>query len=64
MQESNLAASDVEYVADMLKAIVRTKDCLEAVSPEALEDLESSLTVAEAALRRVAAEMQSIEKTV
>ncbi len=61
MQEANLDISDIEYVADMLKAIVWTKDQLIAVSPETLEDLEASLAIAEASLRRVAAEMQTVE---
>lgn len=58
MQETNIEISDVEYVADMLKAILWVKQDLEHVSQEALDDLEISLNVAEAALRRVAAEMQ------
>ena len=58
MQETNIEISDVEYGADMLKAILWVKQDLEHVSQEALDDLEISLNVAEAALRRVAAEMQ------
>ncbi|MEM7639718.1 MAG: hypothetical protein AAGA89_08290 [Pseudomonadota bacterium] len=58
MQTPNIEISDVEYVADMLKAILWVKEDLEHVSPETLEDLEVSLSVAEAALRRVAAEMR------
>ena len=58
MQETNIETSDVEYVADMLKAILWIKQDLEHVSQEALDDLEISLNVAEAALRRVAAEMR------
>lgn len=58
MQTPNIEISDVEYVADMLKAILWVKEDLEHVSPETLEDLEVSLCVAEAALRRVAAEMR------
>ena len=58
MQETNIEISDVEYVADMLKAILWVKQDLEHVSQEALDDLETSLNVAEAALRRVASEMR------
>ncbi|MEM7459836.1 MAG: hypothetical protein AAF331_10265 [Pseudomonadota bacterium] len=58
MHDTNIEISDVEYVADMLKAILWVKSDLEHVSQDTLDDLEVSLNVAEAALRRVAAEMR------
>lgn len=58
MQDTNIEFSDIEYVADMLKAILWVKEDLEHVSQDALDDLEVSLNTAEAALRRVAAEMR------
>ena len=58
MQDSQLSTEDIEYVADMLRAIAWVKDELGPVSTEALKDLEESLGSAESALRRIAAEMQ------
>lgn len=63
MQDTNIEISDVEYVADMLKAILWVKEDLKYVSQEALRDLEVSLGIAEAALRRVAAEMRVPENS-
>jgi len=57
MGETQLSVKDIEYVADMLRAIAWVKSDLGPVSPEALEDLEDSLGAAESALRRIAAEM-------
>ncbi len=58
MTETQLSIQDIEYVADMLRAIAWVKDDLGPVSSEALKDLEESLGAAESALRRVAAEME------
>ncbi|MHA7857511.1 MAG: hypothetical protein ACX94D_05445 [Henriciella sp.] len=58
MNEQILGANDIEYIADMLRAVVWAKDDLLQVSDETLTDLESSLSTAEAALRRAAMEMR------
>ena len=58
MNEQVLGSTDIEYIADMLRAVVWAKDDLLQVSDETLEDLESSLGMAEAALRRAALEMR------
>ncbi|MEP1143201.1 MAG: hypothetical protein ABJH52_05740 [Henriciella sp.] len=58
MAEPQLSIEDIEYVADMLRAIAWVKSDLGPVSPEALKDLDESLGAAESALRRVAAEME------
>ena len=57
MGDTRLSIEDIEYVADMLRAIAWVKSDLGPVSPETLTDLEVSLGAAESALRRVAAEM-------
>ncbi|MEL7042558.1 MAG: hypothetical protein AAGL90_13615 [Pseudomonadota bacterium] len=57
MGEAQLSIEDIEYVADMLRAIAWVKNDLGPVSAEALQDLDESLGAAESALRRVAAEM-------
>ena len=58
MGDHRLSVDDYEYVADMLRAIAWVKDELGPVSNEAISDLEASLGSAEAALRRIAAEME------
>ena len=58
MNEQVLGSTDIEYIADMLRAVVWAKDDLLQVSDETLQDLESSLGMAEAALRRAALEMR------
>lgn len=58
MNEQTLGSTDIEYIADMLRAVVWAKDEILDVSAETLQDLETSLTVAEAALRRAAVEMR------
>ena len=58
MQDVKIDIADIEYVADMLKAIVWIKDELPSVPSDSLHDLEQSLKIAEAALRRVASEMK------
>lgn len=57
MGETHLSIEDIEYVADMLRAIAWVKSDLGPVSADTLIDLEESLAAAESALRRVAAEM-------
>ena len=58
MNEQTLGSTDIEYIADMLRAVVWAKDEILDESAETLQDLEPSLTVAEAALRRAAVEMR------
>lgn len=58
MKDAQLSTEDIEYVADMLRAIAWVKDELGPISSEALRDLEDSLGSAESALRRIAAEME------
>jgi hypothetical protein len=58
MSEPTLGSTDIEYIADMLRAVVWAKDDILHVSKETLQDLEASLTTAEAALRRAALEMR------
>ncbi len=58
MGDQKLSVEDIEYVADMLRAIAWVKDELGPVSTEAISDLEESLGSAESALRRIAAEME------
>ena len=58
MGDPRLSVEDIEYVADMLRAISWVKDELGPVSNEAIADLEESLGAAESALRRIAAEME------
>ncbi|NQY39421.1 MAG: hypothetical protein HRT80_04905 [Henriciella sp.] len=58
MGDQKLSVEDIEYVADMLRAIAWVKDELGPVSNEAINDLEDSLGSAESALRRIAAEME------
>ncbi|MEO1662030.1 MAG: hypothetical protein AAFR51_13645 [Pseudomonadota bacterium] len=57
MADPQLSVEDIEYVADMLRAVAWVKRDLGPVSAEALQDLEESLGAAESALRRVAAEI-------
>jgi len=57
MGDTQLSVEDIEYVADMLRAIAWVKSDLGPVSEATLLDLEDSLGAAESALRRVAAEM-------
>ncbi|MEL6857733.1 MAG: hypothetical protein AAFO74_05060 [Pseudomonadota bacterium] len=57
MADPHLSVEDIEYVADMLRAVAWVKSDLGPVSAEALRDLEESLGAAESALRRVAAEI-------
>ena len=60
MNDQPLSSSDIEYIADMLRAVVWAKDDILPVSEETLNDLEASLTTAEAALRRAAAELKAL----
>lgn len=61
MADPQLSVEDIEYVADMLRAVAWVKSDLGPVSDDALKDLEISLGAAESALRRVAAEIASYE---
>ncbi|MHA7859755.1 MAG: hypothetical protein ACX94D_16850 [Henriciella sp.] len=61
MSSGKLSDTDIEYVADMLRAILWVKDDLAGVSDEALTDLKSTLKAAEVALRRVSAELGEID---
>lgn len=61
MDDRGLSIAELEYVADMLRAIVWVKDEFDNVSNESIEELERSLKVSEAALRRVAAELAVTE---
>jgi hypothetical protein len=63
MGDTQLSIEDIEYVADMLRAIAWVKSDLGPVSEQTLSELEVSLGAAESALRRVAAEMAMDEKT-
>lgn len=58
MRDPRLSIEDIEYVADMLRAIAWVKEELGPVSTEAIADLDESLGAAESALRRIAAEME------
>lgn len=57
MSKPKLSIDDLEYVADMLRAVAWVREDLAPASPEALFELEECLGAAESALRRVAAEM-------
>ena len=58
MGDQRLSVEDIEYVADMLRAIAWVKDDLGPISDQAIADLEESLGSAESALRRIAAELE------
>lgn len=58
MNDQVLSSNDIEYIADMLRAVVWAKDDLLPVSTDTLRELESSLITAEAALRRTAVELR------
>ncbi|MEO1661462.1 MAG: hypothetical protein AAFR51_10775 [Pseudomonadota bacterium] len=58
-EEAALGANEIEYVADVLRAVVQVKDELSRASASSLEELEYALAASEAALRRVAAEIKN-----
>lgn len=58
MNSKELGSTDIEYIADMLRAVVWAKDELLPISKETLQDLETSLSMAEVALRRAAMELR------
>jgi hypothetical protein len=58
-EQNQLSSDELEYVADMLRAIVHFKAHIDLASTEASRELESSLQLAESALRRAVAEMKS-----
>ena len=57
MDRIELTHDDILYVADLLRAISWAQEELGRVSTESMAELESGLNIAEAALRRAAAEM-------
>jgi hypothetical protein len=57
--QNQLSSDELEYVADMLRAIVHFKAHIDFTSTEASQELESNLQLAESALRRAVAEMKS-----
>lgn len=61
-EETRLGVGEIEYVADMLRAISWSKDELSGVSSASLDELVHSLAISEAALRRTAAEMKAATK--
>ncbi|MEP1144844.1 MAG: hypothetical protein ABJH52_14070 [Henriciella sp.] len=62
MTDNELGPIDIEYIADMLRAVVWAKDELLPISPETLQELEVSLSTAEAALRRAVAELKALHR--
>lgn len=61
MDAEKLRPEDIEYVADMLWAIVWTQDSLGVENADLLVELETSLAGAEAVLRRLSLEMPNPE---
>ncbi len=59
MSKNELTANDLEYVADMLRAVAFFKEDIKKVSAQTLEELDACLHVAEAALRRAITEINS-----
>ncbi|MEL6856842.1 MAG: hypothetical protein AAFO74_00565 [Pseudomonadota bacterium] len=57
-EEAALGADEIEYVADVLLAVVQVKGELARASTSSLEELIDALAASEAALRRVAAEIK------
>ena len=57
MEHQTLRPEDVEYVADMLRAIVWAQDTLGVENSDLLVELEDMLGGAEDVLRRLSAEM-------
>jgi len=58
LEEAPLGFEEIVYVADMLRAVAWSKSRLSNVSDSTLNDLGEALSISEAALRRVAAEMR------
>ena len=52
-----VSPEDLVYIADMLRAVVWVKNDLGSISRETLVELEHSLGLAAASLRRLSAEM-------
>lgn len=59
MNKEPLTSNDLEYLADMLRAVAFFKDDIEKVSAPTLKELGACLQVAEAALRRAITEINS-----
>ena len=53
-----LSDDNIEYIADALHIINKFKQTASAVTPQTLKELDELLRPAEAALRRMAAEMR------
>lgn len=60
MNDGNiLDSNDLEYVAEMLRAIFVVRHELYAISDQTLRELEEALPRAEVSLRRVTAELSN-----
>lgn len=59
MTDQELSCEDIEYIADMLQAVVWAKDDLLDVSRETHRELERCLSAAETVLRRAATELRA-----
>ena len=59
MEDEKLSAEDLEYVADMLRAVSFFRANIDALSTETREELGDSLKTAEAALRRAISEIDT-----
>ena len=57
MKEPTLSPDDLLYIAEMLRAVRWVSNELQPSTVEAINELEESSKITEAALRRVAAEM-------
>ena len=58
MEDKILSDENVEYIVDALNTINQFKHTAKSVSPETLHELDNTLGAAEAALRRMVAEMR------
>jgi len=59
MSTDKLGSDELEYVADMLRAIAYVRKELALISPATSQELANTLAQCEAALRRAAAELAS-----
>ena len=59
MEDLELSSEDIEYIADMLQAVAWAKNDLLPVSRETHQALETSLALAESALRQAATELRA-----
>jgi hypothetical protein len=58
-EQNQLSSDELGYLVDMLRAIVQVKAHIDFASSDASQELESSLQLAEEALRHAVAEMKS-----